>query len=62
MNYIDIGFAILEDRKFKSGCADNPNTTTGRPDHVIDPEFAVRNIDLPGKKSFCDRQIEFLND
>ncbi len=61
MNYGGIGFAILEDRKFKSGCADNPFITRGRPDHVIDPEFDVEKIDLPGKKLLGERQLNFLN-
>jgi len=61
MTYGGIGFAVLEDRKFKSGCADNPFITAGRPDHVIDPKFDVRKIDLPGKKLLGDRQLEFLN-
>jgi hypothetical protein len=61
MNYGGIGFAILEDRKFKSGCADNPFITKGRPDHVIDPDFDVRKIDLPGKTLLGNRQLEFLD-
>jgi phosphodiesterase/alkaline phosphatase D-like protein len=61
MNYGGIGFAILEDRKFKSGCADNPFITKGRPDHVIDPEFEIKKIDLPGKKLMGERQLNFLN-
>lgn len=62
INYGGIGFAVLEDRKFKSGCADNPFITKGRPDHVIDPEFDISKIDLPGKKLLGDRQLTFLND
>ncbi|MCK5703855.1 MAG: twin-arginine translocation pathway signal protein, partial [Cyclobacteriaceae bacterium] len=62
LTYGGIGFAVLEDRKFKSGCADNPFITKGRPDHVIDPEFDISKIDLPGKKLLGDRQITFLND
>jgi alkaline phosphatase D len=62
MNYGDIGFAILEDRKFKSGCADNPFITKGRADHVIDPEFDVKKIDLPGKELLGNRQLKFLKD
>lgn len=60
LNYGGIGFAVLEDRKFKSGCADNPFITTGRPDHVIDPQFDVRKIDLPGKTLLGKRQLDFL--
>jgi len=62
LTYGGIGFAVLEDRKFKSGCADNPFITKGRVDHVIDPKFDVRKIDLPGKKLMGDRQLTFMND
>ena len=61
MTYGGIGFAILEDRKFKSGCADNPFITKSRPDHVIDPEFDIKKIDLPGKKLLGERQLEFID-
>ena len=61
LTYGGIGFAVLEDRKFKSGCADNPFITKGRVDHVIDPEFDIRKIDLPGKKLMGDRQLKFMN-
>ncbi|MBT3385869.1 MAG: hypothetical protein HN778_15665 [Prolixibacteraceae bacterium] len=61
LNYGGIGFAVIEDRKFKSGCADNPFITQGRPDHVVDPEFDVRKIDLPGKKLLGERQLDFLD-
>jgi hypothetical protein len=60
--YGGIGIAVLEDRKFKSGCADNPFVTRDRPDHVLDPEFDVRKIDLPGKKLLGDRQLKFLEE
>jgi alkaline phosphatase D len=62
LTYGGIGFGILEDRKFKSGCADNPFITKGRPDHVIDPNFDTKKIDLPGKKLLGDRQLKFIND
>jgi len=61
INYGGIGFAVLEDRKFKSGCSDNPFITTGRPDHVLDPDFDIRKIDLPGKNLLGERQLQFLN-
>lgn len=62
LSYGGIGFAVLEDRKFKSGCADNPFVGSGRPDHIVDPGFMVHKIDLPGKKLLGDRQLEFLDD
>lgn len=62
MNYGGIGFAILEDRKFKSGCDDIPFITNGRPDHVIDPKFDTKKLDLPEKELLGNRQLEFLKD
>jgi phosphodiesterase/alkaline phosphatase D-like protein/SAM-dependent methyltransferase len=63
MNYGRIGFAILEDRKFKSGCNGLvPPTKSGRPDHVTDPDFDPRTADVPGAKLLGDRQLKFLKD
>ena len=57
-----IGFAILEDRKFKSG-PDGlvPPTTSGRADHVIDPDFDPRTADAPGAVLLGERQLRFLD-
>ncbi len=58
-----IGFAVIEDRKFKSGpnglC---PPTTSGRADHVIDPNFDPKTADVVGAKLLGDRQLKFLRD
>lgn len=63
MNYGRISFAILEDRKFKSGCAGLvPKTKSGRADHVINPNFDPRTADVPGAKLLGDRQLKFLRD
>ncbi len=63
MNYGRIGFAIIEDRKFKSGCNGLvPPTTSGRPDHVIDPDFDPRTADVLGAKLLGDRQLSFLSE
>ena len=58
-----IGVAVLEDRKFKSGCArdDMPPSGTGRPDHFNDPEFDVASLDIPGVKLLGEKQLEFLH-
>lgn len=62
MVYGKIGFAVLEDRKFKSGCAreDMPESGTKRPDHFNDPGLDVKTLDKPGLKLLGDRQLEFL--
>ncbi len=63
LNYGRISFAVVEDRKFKSGCAGlAPPTTSGRPDHVIDPDFDPRTADVPGAKLLGGRQLRFLEE
>ena len=63
MNYGRVSFAILEDRKFKSGCADHglPPSGTGRPDHFNNPEFDTRQLDLPDLQLLGERQLKFLD-
>tara|TARA_B110000037_G_scaffold223172_1_gene303230 strand:+ start:10302 stop:12884 length:2583 start_codon:yes stop_codon:yes gene_type:complete len=61
-NYGRISFAVIEDRKFKSG----PNglvtpTKSGRPDHVIDPNYTYEMADIPGAKLLGDRQLKYLD-
>ena len=58
-----VGIAILEDRKFKSGCnrPDMPHSGTGRPDHFNDPAFDVADLDRPGLTLLGEKQLEFLN-
>ncbi len=63
MNYGRISFAVIEDRKFKSGCAGLvPPTQSGRPDHVIDPGFDPKTADVPGAELLGQRQIQFLEE
>ncbi len=62
MVYGRVGFAIIEDRKFKSGCArpEMPPTGTPRPDHVRSEAFDMATLDKPGLKLLGDRQLKFL--
>ena len=62
MNYAGISMAIMEDRKFKSGCKGLIPGLTGREDHIKDPNFDTRNLDLPGLKLYGERQLKFLAD
>lgn len=57
-----ISIAILEDRKFKSGCArpDMPKSGTGRPDHFNNPKFDIKSLDIPGVELLGKRQEHFL--
>ncbi len=61
MTYGRISFAILEDRKFKSGCNGRvPDSGSSRADHITDPDFDVMKADVPGLQLLGQRQEEFL--
>ena len=62
MNYAGVSMAILEDRKFKSGCKGLIPGLTGREDHIKDPNFDTKTLDLPELKLYGDRQLKFLKD
>ena len=62
MNYGGISLAILEDRKFKSGCKGLIPGLKGREDHIKDPNFDVSTLDKEGLKLYGDRQLKFLED
>jgi hypothetical protein len=55
-----IDFAILEDRKFKSGPAGKIPQMGPRPDHINDPTYDPKSIDLPGLQLLGERQHQFL--
>ena len=57
-----IDFAILEDRKFKSGPAGKIPQMGPRPDHINDPAYDPKAIDLPGLELLGRRQEKFLHD
>ncbi len=60
--YGRIGFAIIEDRYFKSGPGGKVNSWPGRPDHVKDPNFDTSKLDKPGLVLLGDRQEQFLEE
>jgi len=61
--YGRVSFAIVADRQFKSGPNGLvPPTTSGRADHVIDPNFDPKTADVPGATLLGDRQLAFLED
>ena len=55
-------FAILEDRKFKSGPLGKIPKQGPRPDHITDETYDPRSIDLPGLELLGGRQLKFLAD
>ncbi|TWT33557.1 hypothetical protein KOR34_33890 [Posidoniimonas corsicana] len=56
-----VDFAIIEDRKFKSGPAGKIPQQGPRPDHVRNPEYDPASIDLPGLELLGGRQLGFLD-
>jgi hypothetical protein len=55
-----IDFAILEDRKFKTGPDGKIPKMGPRPDHINDPAYDPKAIDLPGLQLLGERQEKFL--
>jgi len=57
-----VDFAIVEDRKFKTGPKGLVPQMGPRPDHVTDPEYDPAIVDLPEGKILGERQLSFLNE
>jgi len=60
LNWGGISFAILEDRKFKSGPLGLVPEMGPRPDHVSDPNYVPKQLDVPGAELLGERQLKFL--
>ena len=56
-----VDFAILEDRKFKSGPEGKIPKMGPRPDHINDPSYDRNSVDLPGLKLLGEEQLTFLS-
>lgn len=61
LNVGGISFAVLEDRKFKTGPLGTIPQMGPRPDHILDPAYDLNAIDLPGLKLLGERQLKFLD-
>jgi len=57
-----VDFAILEDRKFKSGPAGKIPQMGPRPDHITEEGYDPDSVDLPYLNLLGDRQLRFLHD
>ena len=57
-----VDFAILEDRKFKTGPSGTIPQMGPRPDHINDPGYDPKSIDLPGLELLGERQEKFLRE
>ena len=57
-----IDFAILEDRKFKTGPHGTIPEMGPRPDHINDPKYDRKAVDLPNLVLLGKRQLDFLRE
>ncbi len=57
-----VDFAILEDRKFKSGPKDKIPQQGPRPDHIRNPNYDPKSVDVEGLELLGGRQLHFLED
>lgn len=55
-----VDFAIIEDRKFKSGPNGKIPQQGPRPDHIRNPAYDPASVDVAGLKLLGDRQLAFL--
>ncbi|WP_372719563.1 hypothetical protein [Novipirellula sp.] len=62
LNWGNIDFAILEDRKFKTGPAGRVPKQGPRPDHIRNPEYDPASVDVEGAVLLGERQLKFIDD
>ncbi|MFT7419940.1 MAG: hypothetical protein ACI9DJ_000317 [Algoriphagus sp.] len=56
-----VDFAIIEDRKFKSGPEGKIPQIGPRPDHIRDPTYNPAMVDVDGLELLGQRQLDFLD-
>ena len=61
LNWGKIDFAILEDRKFKTGPAGRVPKQGPRPDHIRNPDYDPASVDVDGAILLGQRQLDFLD-
>ncbi|MGC6465556.1 MAG: hypothetical protein ACON5N_08230 [Akkermansiaceae bacterium] len=61
LNWGNVDFAILEDRKFKTGPAGRVPKQGPRPDHIRNPDYDPASVDVDGAVLLGDRQLKFLD-
>jgi hypothetical protein len=62
LNVGGIDFAIIEDRKWKTGPAGLVPQQGPRPDHINNPDYDPATIDVPEARLLGERQLLFLRD
>jgi len=61
LNWGGVDFAILEDRKFKTGPAGRVPKQGPRPDHIRNPEYDPASVDVKGAVLLGERQLKFID-
>ncbi|MEM7010189.1 MAG: hypothetical protein AAF585_01795 [Verrucomicrobiota bacterium] len=61
LNWGGVDFAILEDRKFKTGPAGRVPKQGPRPDHIRNPEYDPASVDVEGAILLGERQLKFID-
>ena len=61
LNWGNIDFAILEDRKFKTGPAGRVPKQGPRPDHIRNPDYDPSSVDVKGAILLGKRQLAFID-
>ncbi|MEQ8704971.1 MAG: alkaline phosphatase D family protein [Phaeodactylibacter sp.] len=62
LNWGGVDFAIMEDRKFKSGPDGKIPQQGPRPDHIRNPDYNPQSVDVEGLNLLGERQLKFLED
>ena len=62
LNWGRISFAIIEDRKFKTGPAGMIPKQGPRPDHIRNPNYNPKSVDVPQARLLGERQLKFLDE
>jgi len=62
LNWGNVDFAILEDRKFKTGPAGRVPKQGPRPDHILNPDYDPASVDVEGAVLLGERQLAFLDE
>lgn len=57
-----MSFAVIEDRKFKSGPQGLVPKQGPRPDHIRNPDYDPASVDVKGAVLLGERQLSFLRD
>ena len=57
-----VDFAIVEDRKWKSGPAGKIPKQGPRPDHIKNPNYDPKSVDVEGLVLLGERQLDFLRE